>query len=153
MRKIALMILALALLPSAVFAADPSKARIVTFRSNGAICLASVAIKQIDGHLRQLPALGFEIEPGWHTMHGMATLNLRDCPVVEERIRKQVHVPPLEWLFEPGKVYYVGLDHSAVQRQNWRLVVWKVEDMQGVRKVEDMQGVWKVEDILEQGSE
>ena len=153
MKKIALMILALVLLPSAVLAANPSKARIVTIKSNSSICLASVAIKQIDGRLRQLPALGFEIEPGWHTMHGLATVNFRDCPVVEERIRKQVHIPPMEWLFEPGKVYYVGLDHSSVERRNWRLVVWKVEDMQGVRKVEDIQGVWKVEDILEQGSE
>ncbi len=132
MKKILVMMMSLALLPSMVFAKDENKARVVTFKSNPVKCLAAVAIKQIDGHLRQLPALGFEIEPGWHTMHGMATLNLRDCPVVEERIRKQVHVPPLEWLFEPGKVYYVGLDHSSAQRRNWRLVVWKVEDMVGV---------------------
>ena len=146
LKKIVLMILASALLSSTVFATDPSKAQIVTFKSNSVYCLASVAIKQIDGHLRQLATLGFEIEPGWHTMHGLATVNLRDCPVVEERIRKQVHIPPLEWLFEPGKVYYVGLDHSSVSRHNWRLVVWKVEDMKGVWEAEDMEEVWEAED-------
>ena len=125
------MLIVLVVLPAAVFAADPSKARIVTYKSHPAHCLAAVAIKQIDGHQRQLPAMGFEIEPGWHTMHGMATLNLSFCPVVEDRIGKQVNVAPLEWLFERGKVYYVGLDHSSVERQNWRLVVWKVKDVDG----------------------
>lgn len=144
MRKIGLMILALALAlpPSVLFAADPSKAQIVTFKSNPTICLASVAIKQIDGHLRQLPTLGFTIEPGWHTMHGLATVNLRDCPVMQERSRKQVHVPPLQWLFKAGKVYYVGLDHSSADRQNWRLVVWKEEYMEGL---EDMEGLKDLE--------
>ena len=138
MKNVLLMILALAFLPSAVFAKDPDKARVVTFKSNPAKCLASVAIKQIDGHLRQLPTLGFEIEPGLHSMHGMATVDLRHCPVVEDRIRRQVNVPPLEWFFEPGKVYYVGLDHSSVERQNWRLVVWKVEYEDGT---EDLEGL------------
>ena len=143
MNKTLLVILALAMLPTQVFSADPSKARIVTFKSNPATCLAAVAIKQVDGHQRQLPSLGFDIEPGWHTMHGMATVNLRDCPVAQERIRKQVNIPELEWLFKAGKIYYVGLDHSSPSRQNWRLVVWKEEYMDGVEDFDDpeeMQG-------------
>jgi hypothetical protein len=115
MKHIALVFIALVILPAAVFAADPSKAQVVTFKSNLTSCLASVAIKQVDGKLRQLPTMGFEIEPGWHTMHGVSTVNLKHCP--------------LEWLFDPGKVYYVGLDHSSPERKNWRLVVWKIESM------------------------
>ena len=147
MKKIGMMILVLALTPSAVFAADPSKAQVVTFRSNNAICLASVAIKQIDGHLRQLPKLGFEIEPGWHSMHGLATLDLKNCPVVEDRIRRPVNIPPLEWLFEAGRVYYVGLDHSSASRENWRLVVWKVEYMDGSEDVEGLEDIKDIKDL------
>lgn len=123
-------VLAMVLLaPAALHAADPEMARVVTFKENVTTCLASVAIKTIDGKNRQLPNFGFDIEPGWHTMHGVAKINLNRCPVNEERIRKSVNVPPLEWLFERGKIYYVGLDHSSPMRENWRLVVWKVEDM------------------------
>ncbi len=132
MKKTGLMILILMLLPAQVVAEELvlDNPRVVTFKSNVSSCLASVEIKQIDGHLRTLPTMGFEIEPGWHTMHGTAKLNLANCPVKEERSRKQVHVPALEWLFEAGKVYYVGLDHSSPMRKNWRLVVWKVEDLE-----------------------
>jgi hypothetical protein len=140
MKKLAFLILAVAILPAMALAADPNKSQVVTFKSNITACLASVAIKQVDGHQRQLPTMGFEIEPGWHTMHGTATVNLRHCPVNEERIRKTVNVPPLEWLFEAGKVYYVGLDHSSPERRNWQLVVWKVEDMEGAEE-DQSQGV------------
>ena len=131
MKKTGLMILILIFLPAEIVAEELvlENPRVVTFKSNVSTCLASVEIKQIDGHLRTLPTMGFEIEPGWHTMHGIAKLNLNNCPVKEERSRKPVHVPALEWLFEAGKVYYVGLDHSSPMRKNWRLVVWKVEDM------------------------
>ncbi len=139
MKKILVMMMSLALLPSVVFAKDENKARVVTFKSNPAKCLAAVAITQIDGHLRQLPSLGFDIEPGLHTMHGMATVDLRHCPVIEDRIRRQVNIPPLDWYFEPGKVYYVGLDHSSVERQNWRLVVWKVEYEDGTEDPEGLE--------------
>jgi hypothetical protein len=130
MKKIGLLILILGLMPLSVFAKDKDKpmARVVTFKENVTNCLASVEIKQIDGHLRNLPSLGFEIEPGWHTMHGSAKLNLRQCPVNDERSREDVHIPALEWLFEAGKVYYVGLDYSSPFRKNWRLIVWDVKD-------------------------
>jgi len=129
-KKIGLLIAVLSFLSASIMAEEVelSKPRVVTFKENVTACLASVEIKQIDGHQRMLPTLGFEIEPGWHTMHGIAKLDLRRCPVKDERSRKPAHIPPLEWLFEAGKVYYVGLDYSSPLRENWRLVVWKVED-------------------------
>lgn len=108
-------------------AADPEKARVVTFKSNPVECLASVAITQIDGRNRMVPPGGFEIDPGEHSMHGRATVDLRNCPPARTDSRNPVHIPPLEWFFEPGKVYYVGLDYSSPLRENWRLVVWKAE--------------------------
>ena len=108
-------------------AADPEKARVVTFKSNPVKCLASVAITQVDGKNRMLPPGGFKIDPGEHSMHGRATINLRNCPPARTDSRKPVHIPPLEWFFEAGKVYYVGLDYSSPLRENWRLVVWKAE--------------------------
>ncbi|MDX1460296.1 MAG: hypothetical protein R3348_04505 [Xanthomonadales bacterium] len=130
MPKIKNTLLALSiLLPGLAAAADPEMAQVVTFKEDVTKCLAPVEITTIDGKNRMLPRFGFEIEPGWHSLHGRAKVNLNRCPVVEERIRKTVHVEPLEWQFEAGKKYYVGFDHSSPNRENWRLIVWKVEDM------------------------
>jgi hypothetical protein len=134
MKKFMILVLMLGFLPASLFAEedeeDAGVARVVTMFDNVTICLASVQIRQIDGKNRMLPSLGFDIEPGWHTMHGSAQLDLKRCPVRDENRRSgnDVHIPPLEWLFEAGKVYYVGLDHSSPMRENWRLIVWKVRD-------------------------
>ena len=113
--------------PSALFADDSTKVRIVTYKSNPVHCLAAIAIRQVDGHQRQLPTMGFELEPGEHSMHGLATADLRNCTPIKSSRRSSVHIPPLEWFFEPGRVYYVALDYSSPNRENWRLVVWKTE--------------------------
>ena len=39
--------------------------------------------------------------------------------------------PAVEWVFDPGKVYYVALDHSSQHEEGWHLVVWKVETEEG----------------------
>jgi hypothetical protein len=36
-------------------------------------------------------------------------------------------IPDLEADFEAGKTYYVGLDHSSKNKEEWRLVIWKTE--------------------------
>lgn len=131
MKKLILLFAASLLMPLSLYAEDEQgMARVVTFKENVTNCLAPVQIKTIDGHNRNLPTLGFEIKPGWHTMHGTAQLNLKRCPVRDEHRKKgqDVHIPALEWLFEAGKVYYVGLDYSSPMRENWRLIVWDVKD-------------------------
>ncbi len=130
-QKISSLLFVLAFFPAAVFATDPSTARVVTYKSNVAKCLAPVAIKAIDGKWRQLPALGFDLDPGEHSLQGFATAELTNCPTVKKRSRKPDYAPYLDWFFEPGKVYYVALDQSSPHRENWRLVVWKVESMDG----------------------
>lgn len=124
-------LLTLALLPLAWSAAEEENAQIVTHKSNPVHCLAAIEITQVDGKQRQLPPSGFEIEPGEHTMHGRATVDLKNCPPAESRSRKPVHSKPLDWFFEPGKTYYVALDYSNPNRENWRTVVWKVLDADG----------------------
>ena len=131
MKKLIFLLAATLMMPLTVSADDDrGMARVVTFKENVSTCLAPVQIRTIDGKNRNLPSLGFEIEPGWHTMHGSAQLNLKRCPVQDEHKRssQNVHIPPLEWLFEAGKVYYVGLDYSSPTRENWRLIVWDVKD-------------------------
>lgn len=140
MKKLLMAFCAAFLLPVTAFGLDPELARVVTYKENVAECLAPVSIKTIDGENRMLPNFGFDIEPGWHTMHGITKVNLKHCPVSEERIRKKVNVPPLEWLFEAGKIYYVGFDHSSPMRDNWRLVVWKVESMEDFSEEDEANG-------------
>jgi hypothetical protein len=120
-----MVVLVLAVVPKTVFA-DPAMARIITGNERITQCIASVHIRQLDGEERQLPANSFELEPGMHTLHGASKINVTYCQV--NRASQQTSVPPLTALFEAGKNYYVGLDHSAPDWENWRIVVWKVED-------------------------
>lgn len=131
MRNVFSLLIALIALPFTLAAADPEKAQIITHKSNPVHCLAAVEINQVDGKQRQLPPGGFEIEPGEHTMKGRSQVDLKNCPPVESRSRKPIHSQPLEWFFEPGKTYYVALDYSNPNRENWRTVVWKVKDADG----------------------
>ena len=40
-------------------------------------------------------------------------------------------IPALEYDFEAGKTYYVGLNHKSANRKNWHFTVWKVEEPKG----------------------
>ena len=131
MKKFLVTVLMTTILPASGFAADPEKAQIVTYKANVAKCVAAVHINQIDGKGRQLPAMGFEIEPGEHTMKGLTKVDLINCEPSKSHSRKSASVPPLDWSFEPGKTYYIGLDYMAPLRENWRFVVWKVFDEYG----------------------
>ena len=115
------------LAPSVALAADPSKAQIITGNERITQCISSMHIRQVDGRERQLPANTFELRPGMHTLQGRAKINLTYCQAPRETDRSTV--PPLNAMFEAGKTYYVGLDHSSPDRKNWRIVVWKVDDM------------------------
>jgi len=96
------------------------------------MCLAPVAIRVIDGKLRQLPATGFKLEPGIHRLAGKATASLHHCPKQQRRSRKPLMgFPMMEWLIEADKVYYVALDHGSLDEEEWRLVVWKIETEDG----------------------
>ena len=110
-----------------VSAADPEKAQIVTGDESAMRCLSAVAINEIDGQAQQVPERGFELEPGMHSMNGRARIKLSYCRVSDDQAGTLV--PDLEAEFEAGKVYYVGLDHNADSIGDWRLVIWKVEDM------------------------
>lgn len=127
MKKMVAILILMMAFPFAASAEDPTTARIVTYKSNPVKCIAPIVVSVVDGRLRQLPEMGFKIEPGEHSLHGRATVDLRNCQPIETNSRKPVNVPPLDWFFEPGKVYYVGLDYSPRNREDWRIVVWKVE--------------------------
>jgi len=132
MKRFLVACLLMTALESEVLADDKETARIVTYKGNVSKCLAPVAIRVIDGELRQLPRTGFKLEPGIHRLAGKATASLRHCPKQQRRSRKPLMgFPTVEWLFEAGKVYYVALDHGSLDEEEWRLVVWKVETEEG----------------------
>lgn len=127
MKFLRLTIASLLLAPLGLLAQDDEyKAWVITQTEKPAQCLSSVAIQQIDGEERSLSPQGFEIEPGRHTMHGRAKINTAYCQPI--RGHQDQSIEPLEAVFEAGKVYYVGFDHSSPDRNEWALVIWKVED-------------------------
>lgn len=107
-------------------AADPGKAMVITSVERPVQCIAPIAVYEVDGRLVEMNSMGFELEPGMHTLKGRARISSSTCPVM--RGNETQDVPPLEYEFEAGKTYWVGLDHSSSNRRAWRYTVWKVED-------------------------
>ena len=99
---------------------------VVTQAGPPADCLAALAVNKIDGELRVVPAQGFLIEPGVHTINGRATLDTRKCPPTapDQHIGRAAD---LEVNFEHGRTYYIAYDHKSQNAEEWRLIVWKVE--------------------------
>lgn len=89
-------------------------------------CMAAVEINKIDGQRKIVPAWGFEIEPGEHSLNGRALIDTTWCKLnKDERIFGPV--PDLQVNFQAGRTYYIGFDHKPRNRQEWKLTVWKVE--------------------------
>lgn len=115
------------LLPFQANAEEEDKAKIVTSHNNAAQCISPVHILKIDGREVAVQRMGFDLDPGKHTMAGSALINTAFCAVVGTGTYRD-SAPPLEAEFEAGKTYYVGFDHSARNRKDWKYVIWKVKD-------------------------
>ena len=100
--------------------------KVVTQAGQPADCLAAVAVNKIDGELRVVPAQGFLIEPGMHSINGRATLDTTKCQPITGYTQIGTAVD-LEVNFELGRTYYIAYDHESPNIEEWRLVVWKVE--------------------------
>jgi hypothetical protein len=100
-------------------------ATIVTGESDPGRCLSAVFIREIDGEEFTTRTQDFQLPSGWHSMNGMAVIDTRECPVAIGGER--LPVPDLEHDFEAGVTYYVGLDHSSANHNDWRLVIWQAE--------------------------
>ena len=116
----------LAAWPVSTLLANSEEARIITHNSRPADCLSSIAVNKIDGEERLVPSQGFMIDPGVHTINGRAVLDTTFCSVGRGGNRGW-HAADLEVDFEAGKTYFIGYDHKSKNRDEWKLVVWKVE--------------------------
>lgn len=124
------LVFAMALLPMLVLAGSEhghdTKAKIITGNEKPTECISSVRVNAIDGKQVYVQPLGFDLDAGKHTLTARTSVNTSFCPAIGPSTGKE-KVPPLEAEFEAGKTYYVGYDHSANNRKDWRLVIWKVE--------------------------
>jgi len=101
-------------------------ASVITHGGRPVHCLSPIAVNKIDGRQTIVPAQGFKIEPGIHTLNGRAILDTTFCRVARGGNRGG-YAPDLEVNFEAGKTYHIGYDHKSANRDEWKLVVWKVE--------------------------
>jgi hypothetical protein len=123
------LVLALVLVPALALAGGEHaehKAKIITGNEKPTECISSVHVNAIDGEQVYVQPLGFDLAPGRHTLTGRAAINTSFCAAVGPSNGKE-KIEPLEAEFEAGKTYYVGFDHSANNRRDWKLVIWKVE--------------------------
>jgi len=102
-------------------------AKVVTYMGRPADCLAPLAVNTIDGEKRAVPARGFLIEPGVHTVNGRATLDLTNCPLGDSNLYIS-SAADLEVDFQPGTTYYLGYQHQSANPEEWQLVVWHIEE-------------------------
>ena len=125
-KNLLMWVLLLAVSPLAANPAGTGMAEVVTQVSRPADCLAAVAINRVDGRPRTLPAKGFLITPGFHTLNGRAKLDITHCPFTDSGQRIG-GADDLEASFEAGRTYYIGYDHKPANSEEWKLVIWKVE--------------------------
>ncbi len=116
----------LLLAPLLAVAGETGKARLVTGVERPVKCISSVNVYNIGGREVMVPALGFDVEPGMHSLMGRALINTSYCKAVGLGSNRY-NAEPLEVEFEAGKTYYLGYDHSSSNRNDWKLVIWKVE--------------------------
>jgi hypothetical protein len=100
-------------------------ARVITDVAKPVQCIAPIEVYNLDGRLVRKNAMGFDLEPGRHTLVGTARIDSVNCPAM--RGNQALDIPPLDYEFEAGRIYYVGLEHQSSNQQQWRFVVWKVE--------------------------
>lgn len=126
----------LLLLPLALTAAmtavagEAGKVHVITSHSDGVNCIAPVAIKKIDGREATVQPMGFWIEPGEHTFSGSAVIDTSFCKTLDTNPDRH-RVQPLQVNLEAGVDYYIGVDHSSRDREDWKLVVWKIKPAKG----------------------
>lgn len=118
------------MIPAAAHAGDAKKARIFTGGEMPSECISSVHVNRIDDREVKVQEIGFDIDPGMHTLSARARLNMSFCKAVGVGTGRHA-AAPLEAEFEAGKTYWVGYDHSSPHRRDWKLVIWKVEDTPG----------------------
>jgi len=107
--------------------ASSEMVKVVTQTAQASDCLAPVAVYKVDGETVVVPAHGFLIEPGVHTINGRATLDSSKCrPIDGDNALKSV--PDLEVTFEFGNTYYIAYDRRSPNPDEWGLVVWKMEE-------------------------
>lgn len=116
----------LVVLPVSAEQDNPGTANVVTQNILPSDCLAPVVINRIDGEIRVLPARGFAIETGVHTINGRVMLDTRKCQPLDGDQRIGT-TSDLEVNFEAGRIYYIAYDRSSPDTDEWQLVVWKVE--------------------------
>jgi len=127
MKTFKFVLFCLILLPFQANAEEAGKAKIITSFNKAAQCISPVEILNIDGREVAVQRMGFDLEPGKHTMSGRALIDTSFCQTVGGGAR-QDNIAPLEAEFEAGKTYWVGIDHSARNRKDWKYVIWKVKD-------------------------
>jgi len=113
-------------LPLSTELATNGMAKVVTSMGRPADCLVPLAVSTINGEKRTVPARGFLIEPGVHTVNGRATLDLANCPLSDSNLYIS-SAADLEVDFQPGTTYYLGYHHQSANPEEWKLVVWHIE--------------------------
>jgi hypothetical protein len=122
-----LAVFALSCAPLALVAGDAAgKARIVTGNGKPAQCISPVHVTAIDGKQTYVNKLGFDLEPGEHSLKARAIIDTSFCRAPGRSTGKDT-TEPLTATFEAGKTYYLGFDHSASNRREWKLVIWDQE--------------------------
>ena len=106
-----------------------TQAKIITQNGVAARCIAPVAVYEINGQMTSVSRQGFYLEAGEYRIKAQGLVSTASCPVLY--IPPNYIIPPIEMTFEPGLVYYLGMDHSSPRITDWRVIVWRLERQDG----------------------
>lgn len=96
-----------------------------------------VAIYNIDGKEIHSDRLLHKVKPGVHTIAARAAVDRRLLSGVSKDPTARGS-EPLTYNFQSGRRYFLGLKAEGSRSRDWRLVVWKIEDVEaGTVRLED----------------
>jgi len=124
--KLIISVLLLAALPAAVELPVSEMAKVVTQSTLPSECFAPVVITSIDGVKQAVPGNGFPLEPGVHSVNGLVLLDTTKCRRSDVALDIRT-TADLVVDFETGKIYYIAYDRTFQNPEEWKLVVWKIE--------------------------
>lgn len=109
---------------------DPAKATVITSERRPADCISPISVYRIDDRNITGGMMQFELDPGVHAISGRALISDDFCShsMIASSGSRAESLKPLEQEFEAGKVYFIGVDHTASRASGWEIVVWSVQD-------------------------
>ena len=100
-----------------------------TAGSRKAEAIFPVVIYKLDGREISTERPSRKLKPGIHRINARAIVDRNLVAGLKTDLSRENNAP-LVFNFQSGRRYFVGIKANSDRRADWRLVVWKIEDIE-----------------------